>query len=104
MQGVLAQHKLDFKYKAENEKARCWEGGDQWVQQYGTIYVGDGRLKAIACNKEEEATIEAICICKEKKREEKEALAERKKARLAKKAAKEEAKQAKKAACNAKRN
>jgi hypothetical protein len=104
MQGILVQHKLDYKYKAENEKAQYREGSDRRIQQYSTIYIGNGRLKAIARNKEEEAIIEAIRIRNKKKKEEKEALAERKKIRLAKKTAKEEAKQAKQAARNAKKS
>jgi hypothetical protein len=74
MQGVLAQRELDRKYQAENEKARRWEGSDRHIQQYGTIYVGNGRLTAIARNQAEEASIEAIRVRKEKKMEEEEAL------------------------------
>ena len=60
----------------------------------------------MARNKEEEAIIEAIRIRNEKKREEKEALAEWKRELLAKKAAKaaKEAKKAKKAARNMKKS
>ncbi len=100
LSGKLAIEELFKKRQAELDKQQ--PNGERVVQQFGTILVGDARLKTIARNLEEEAKIEAIQARKaeslRKKREYKEGVAKRKKERLEKKAAQLEAKQAKKAA------
>ena len=75
--------------------------GERHVQQFGTILVGDARLKTMARNTAEEARKVALHKKKEdsqrQKREKAEGVAERKLERLAKK----EAKLAEKAAARA---
>jgi hypothetical protein len=48
-----AVEELHKKAQAEKEKVRCKNGTGQ-LQKYGTIYVGDGRLKIIARNEARE--------------------------------------------------
>jgi len=99
LSGKLAIEELFKRQQAEQEKVR--PKGERHVQQFGTILVGDARLKTMARNTAEEARKVALHKKKEdsqrQKREKAEGVAERKLERLAKK----EAKLAEKAAARA---
>ena len=99
LSGKLAIEELFKRQQAEQEKVR--PRGERHVQQFGTILVGDARLKTMARNTAEEARKVALHKKKEdsqrQKREKAEGVAERKLERLAKK----EAKLAEKAAARA---
>ena len=53
LDGINAVEELHKKAQAEKEKVRRKSGTGQ-LQKYGTIYIGDGRLKAIARNEARE--------------------------------------------------
>ena len=96
LSGKLAIEELFKKRQAELDKNQ--PNGERVVQPYGTILVGDARLRTMTRNLEEEARVEAIQAKKaeslRKKREYREGVAKRKEEREAKKAEKLAQKQA----------
>ena len=90
LSGKLAIEELYKKRQAELDKN---QPNREWVVvQYGTILVGDARLRTMTRNLEEERRVEAIEAKKaeshRKKREYREGVAQRKEEREAKKAEK----------------
>ena len=96
LSGQLAIEELYKKRQAELEKVR--PNGERTVQQFGTITVGDARLKVIARNEAEEAAKECIALKKAesqcKKEEYRARVESRKLERLVKKASKKAEKEA----------
>ena len=90
LSGQLAIEELYKKKQAELNKTQS--NDERHIQQFGTILVGDARLRAIVRNEEEETQIEGIHVRKEeskrKKQEYIEGVASRKAERLRKKAEK----------------
>jgi Skp family chaperone for outer membrane proteins len=96
LDGQLSIEELYEKRQAELAKIK--PNGERTVRQFGTILVGDARLKVIAQNEAEERAKEALRLKKNlqrKKQEYKEGVAKRKAERIAKKAAQEAEKAAK---------
>jgi DDE superfamily endonuclease len=60
LDGATAKEELFKKQAEETEKVRRKSKGNRTVQKYGTIYVGDARLKAIARNEAEDAAVAEI--------------------------------------------
>src|SRR5450432_919755 len=93
LSGILAREELDSKKDAELEKLRRKQGNRK-VQQYGTILVGDARLKVIARDEAAERRIELYNERKEEIELERRAIddrkAERVRIRKAKQVAKDE--------------
>ena len=90
LSGKLAIEELYKKRQAELDKN---QPNREWVVvQYGTILVGDARLRTMTRNLEEERRVEAIeakkAESRRKKREYREGVAQRKEEREAKKAEK----------------
>ena len=94
--GKLAIEELFKRRQAELDKVR--PDGERIVQQYGTILVGDARLRTMTRNLEEERRVDALQAKKaeslRKKREYREGVEKRRKEREAKKAEKLAQKQA----------
>jgi hypothetical protein len=90
LSGQLAIEELYKKRQQELDKIR--PNGERYIQQFGTILVGDARLRTIVRNETEDAVIEALRNKKEasqrKKEEYKAGVESRKTERLAKKAEK----------------
>ena len=95
----LAIEELYKKKQAELDRTQ--HNGERHVQQFGTILVGDARLRTLVQNEEEKAQIEAIRVrkkeSKRKKQEYTDGVASRKAERLRKKAEKEAQKAARRA-------
>jgi hypothetical protein len=96
LSGKLAIEELFKKRQAELDKNQ--PNGERVVVQYGTILVGDARLRTMTRNLEEERRVEAIeakkAESRRKKREYREGVEQRKEEREAKKAEKLALKQA----------
>jgi Skp family chaperone for outer membrane proteins len=94
--GKLAIEELFKRRQAELDKVR--PDGERIVQQYGTILVGDARLRTMTRNLEEERRVDALQAKKaeslRKKREYREGVEKRREEREAKKAEKLAQKQA----------
>jgi len=99
LNGKLAIEELFKKRQAKLDKAR--PDGERIVQQFGTILVGDARLRTATRNLEEERRVDALAAKKaeslRKKREYREGVERRQEEREAKKAEKQARKQAKSA-------
>ena len=94
--GKLAIKELFKRWQAKLNRARL--DGERIVQQFGTILVGDARLRTMTRNLEEERRVDALQAKKaeslRKKREYREGVEKRREEREAKKAEKLAQKQA----------
>jgi len=91
LNGVLIGEELQERKEAEMEKLRR-KRGNKKVQQYGTIKVGDARLKIMARDEATDRRIELYNLRQEEKEQERREIDDRKERRLRKR---QEMKQAK---------
>jgi hypothetical protein len=91
LNGVLIGEELQERKEAEMEKLRR-KSSNKKVQQYGTIKVGDARLKIMARDEARDRRIELYNLRQEEKEQERREIDDRKERRLQKR---QEMKQAK---------
>src|SRR5450432_3165579 len=84
LKGVLIEEELAKKKEAELNKARRKVSGNKTVQKYGTIRVGDARLKMIARDEAMKRRVELYNQRQEEKEMERRAIADRKEERARK--------------------
>jgi hypothetical protein len=84
LKGVLIEEELEKRRRAELNKARRKVSGNRQVQKYGTIRVGDARLKIIARDEATERRVELYNERQEEKEMERRAIDDRKEKRARK--------------------